>query len=62
MVNNYKDYENTNNYLYVLYNELASTYVEHAYEIATETIYDQYAEDSNVVVRYKDAYKDLIEE
>ncbi len=61
MVDNYKDYKNTNNYMYILYNKLASSHVEHAYEKATDAIFKQYIEDSNVVVKYLDAYKDLIQ-
>ncbi len=61
MVENYVDYKNTDNYMYILYNEYASTYVQDAYNKATEIIFDQYAEDSNVVVRFQDSYKDLIE-
>jgi len=62
MVENYKDYKNTDNYLYVLFNELASTYVENAYQTATQEIYADYANNSRVVVKYKDAYKDLVED
>ena len=60
MVENYKDYENTDNYMYILYNKLASTYVENAYQNATQDIYGQYANNSQVVVRYEDAYSDLV--
>ena len=35
---NYKDYENTNNYMYILYNKLASTYVENAYQNSIQDI------------------------
>ena len=62
MVENYDDYEDTNNFMYILYNKLAATYVADAYSIETEKIFDQYANDSQFVVRYKDAYKDLVEE
>ena len=60
MVENYKDYENTNNYMYILYNKLASTYVENAYQNSIQDIYGQYANNSRVVVRYEDAYSDLV--
>ena len=60
MVENYKDYKNTDNYMYVLYNKLASTYVQNAYQNATQNIYGQYANNSQVVVRYENAYSDLV--
>ena len=60
MVENYKDYKNTDNYMYVLYNKLATTYVEKAYQNATQDIYGQYANNSQVVVRYENAYSDLV--
>ncbi len=57
---NFVDYENTDNYLYVLYNKLASTYVNNAYKNATQEIYADYANNSRVVVKYPEAYKDLV--
>ena len=57
-----EDYENTDSYLYVLCNKLASTYVENAYQNATQEIYADYANNSKVVVKYPDAYKDLVED
>ncbi len=61
LVDNYIDYKNVNNYMYILYTNLASTLVEHAYSNATDTIFNQYLNDSQVVVKYQEAYKDLIQ-
>ena len=62
MVENFKDYKDTDSYLYVLYNKLAATYLADAYNNATQEIYSQYANNSQVVVKYQDAYKDLVKE
>ena len=46
--------------MYVLYNNLVSTYVENAYQNETQKIYADYAYNSRVVVKYPKAYKDLV--
>ena len=60
MVENYNDYENTDNYMYILYNKLVAKYIENAYQNETQKIYADYAYNSRVVVKYPDAYKDLV--
>ncbi len=62
MLENWNDYENTDNYLYVLFSKLAKTYVDNAYKTATQEIFADYANNSSVVVKYQDAYKDLVKD
>ncbi len=62
MVTNYKDYKDTDNYMYVLYSNLISTYVDDAFNNEKQEIFGQYVNNSQVVVKYQDAYKEYIQE
>ncbi len=62
MMNNWEEYEDTDSYLYVLINSLSSTAVNKAYKVIEQEVLRDYVYNSKVVKKYKDAYKDLIEE
>ena len=48
--------------MYVLYSNLISTYVEDAFSNEKQKIFGKYVNNSKVVVKYEDAYKDLVQE
>lgn len=60
MLENWYELEDTNNYLYVLINNLSSTYVSQQYGAIQQRILSEYVYNNDVVVRYKETYKDLI--
>ena len=62
MLADWEDYEDTDNYLYVLVNSLASTSVNNAFTKIQQEILNDYVYTGNSVVKYADAYADLVAE
>ena len=62
MLAEWVDYEDTDNYLYVLIDNLSSTIVTKSYNSMQQEVIRDYVSNSNVVTKNKDAYKDLIQE
>lgn len=62
MIADWEDYEDTDNYLYVLLNSLASTSVNNSFTKLQQTILNDYVYTGNSVVTYPDAYADLVAE
>lgn len=60
MIENWYDYEDTDNLLYVLQNSLSASYVNDKYLALRNEIFRDIIYNPNKVVRYEDAYKDLI--
>jgi hypothetical protein len=62
MVANWEDFEDTNNYLYVLMNNLSSTAVNNALTQANTEVLNKYvyAVDNDYVVVYEDRFADLL--
>ncbi len=62
MLADWEDYEDTDNYLYVLVNSLASTSVNNAFTKIQQEILNDYVYTGSSVVKYTDAYADLVAE
>lgn len=60
MIADWDDYKDTDNYMYVLHGQLASALASKAFDDEKLKIDNEYGKNSNVVVRYEDAYKDLL--
>lgn len=60
MMADWEDYEDTDNYLYVLINDLSSSFVDKSYKSIENKIIKDYVSNSNVVTKNQDVYKDLI--
>ncbi len=58
----WEDYEDVDNYLYVLIGNLSSTAVTKSFKTIEQEVLRDYVFNSKKVKKYKDAYKDLIEE
>lgn len=62
MLDNWTDYEDTDNYMYILHNALSATYVNSQYAAKRQEILRDYIYNSNVVYKNEKAYQDLIED
>lgn len=60
MMANWNDYEDTDNYMYVLINELSSTIVSNSFTSIQQEVIRDYVSNSSVVTKNQDTYKDLI--
>ena len=60
MMADWEEYEDTDNYMYVLIGNLSSTFVEEDYASIENKIITDYVSNSEVVTINKDAYSDLI--
>ena len=58
----WEEYEYVDNYLYLLINNLSSTFVTKSYNEIEQEVLRDYVLNSNVVTKNQDAYKDLIQE
>ncbi|MBE5736821.1 MAG: hypothetical protein E7348_00270 [Clostridiales bacterium] len=61
MLKDWDEYENTNNYLYVLHGNLATNIANKQFSITEQKIINDYVNNTELVVRYPEVYKDLIE-
>lgn len=62
MVANFEDYENTDSYLYKLFNSISSSLADRALSDEQNKILDYVFGDSGCVVKYEDRYADLLGE
>jgi hypothetical protein len=62
MMADWEDYEDTDNYMYVLIDLLSSTFVNRSYAAIEQEVIRDYVSNSNVVTKNKNVYKDLIEQ
>ena len=62
MLADWEDYEDTDNNLYVLVNSLASNSVNNAFTKIQQEILNDYVYTGSSVVKYTDAYADLVAE
>ncbi len=62
MMSDWEKYEDTDNYMYVLINNLSSLFVEEAYNEITQEVIRDYVTNSEVVTKNQEAYRDLIQE
>lgn len=60
MMADWNDYEDTDNYMYILINELSATLVNNSFTSIQQEVIREYVSNSNVVTKNQDAYKDLI--
>ncbi len=58
---NWEDYEDTDNYLYVLINNLSSSFVTNSFTAIEQQVIREYVTNSNVVTKNQGAYKDLMQ-
>lgn len=62
LVANFDDYEDTTNYMYYLYNNIASTFVNKALnEKNNKVLMDYVYSDNGAVVKYTERYQDLLD-
>ncbi len=61
MMADWEDYEDTDSYLYVLINDLSTSFVDKSYKSIENKIIRDYVSNSKVVTKNQYAYKDLIE-
>ncbi len=59
MLENWDDYENTDNYLYILHGNLASNIASTRFNEFQQTIINEYINNTNFVKIYKDVYSNL---
>ena len=57
----WEDYEDTDNYLYLLIGNLSSSFVTKSFTAIEQEVIRDYVSNSNVVTKNQDAYKDLME-
>lgn len=60
MINDWDEYENTDNYLYVLHGNLASNIANTKLNNEQQDIYNRYINNKSCVKIYKDVYKDML--
>ena len=58
---NWEDYEDTDNYLYVLINNLSSSFVTNSFTAIEQEVIREFVTNSNVVTKNQDVYKDLMQ-
>ena len=61
IMRDWEDYEDTDNYLYVLINNLSSSFVTNSFTAIEQEVIREYVSNSNVVTKNPNAYKDLME-
>ncbi len=62
MLADWKDYEDTNSYMYTLTSSLSATTVDRSYATIQQEVIRDYVSNSNVVVKDQNVYQDLIKQ